>query len=104
MSSSPLTMMDPATTTLVAAAGQVSCDLGSQSAILNLESGIYYGLDSVGSRVWELLQQPRLLADIERCLLAEYEVEPERLTPELGALCRTMADAGLVEIRNGNRA
>ncbi len=104
MSSCQVTTMDPATTTLVAAAEQVSCDLGSQRAILNLKSGIYYGLDSVGSRVWELLQQPRSLAELERCLLAEYEVEPERLTPELGALCRTMAEAGLVEIRNGGRS
>ena len=72
--------------------------------ILNLKNGIYYGLDAVGSRVWELVQKPRRLAEIERSLLDEFEVEPSRLGPELRALCQTMAQVGLIEIRDGARA
>jgi hypothetical protein len=88
---------------LVAAPEQVSCDIGSQMAILNLKSGIYYGLDSVGSRVWELVQSPRPLGEIEGALLAEYEVEPGRLRPEIRELCQTLARAGLIEIRDEAR-
>lgn len=86
------------TATLVAAPDQVSCDIGNQMAILNLKSGVYYGLDSVGSRVWELVQNPTPLADVERTLLAEYDVESARLAPELRGLCETLAEAGLIEI------
>jgi coenzyme PQQ synthesis protein D (PqqD) len=83
---------------LRAAPEQVSCDIGSQMAILNLKSGIYYGLDSVGSRIWELVQSPRPLGEIEGALLAEYEVEPNRLCPEVRELCQSLARAGLLEI------
>jgi len=88
---------------LAAAPEQVSCDIGNQMAILNLKSGIYYGLDSVGCRVWELVQSPRPLAEIEGTLLDEYEVEPSRLCPEVRELCRTLAQAGLLEIHDESR-
>lgn len=88
---------------LVAAPDQVSCDIGNQMAILNLKSGIYYGLDSVGSRVWELVQEPRPIGEIEAKLVAEYDVEPARLQPELRGLCDELAEAGLIEIRDENR-
>ncbi len=38
--------------------GQVLCrDLGAEAVVLDLESGIYYGLDEVGLRMWKLLQE-----------------------------------------------
>src|SRR6266849_192279 len=55
---------------------QVSCDLGGEAAILHVRKGMYYGLDPVGARVWELLQQPRSVQEIKESLLKEFEVEP----------------------------
>lgn len=91
------------TAVLVAAPDQVSCDIGNQMAILNLKSGIYYGLDSVGSRIWELIQSPRPVNEIEAALVAEYDVEPDRLKPDLQDLCQELVAAGLIEIRDENR-
>lgn len=88
------------TDVVAAAADQVSCDIGSQMAILSLKNGIYYGLDAVGCRVWELVQTPRCFGDLEATLLAEYDVEPERLSRDLRRLCTTLAGAGLIEIRD----
>lgn len=89
--------------TLVAAPDQVSCDIGNQTAILNMKNGVYYGLDSVGSRIWELLQQPRRFPEIEAVLQTEYDVEPSRLAREVLELCGTLANAGLIEIRDAAR-
>jgi hypothetical protein len=41
--------------TVVAVRDQVSSDLGGEVAILDLTGGMYYGLDAVGARVWELV-------------------------------------------------
>ena len=88
-------------TAIVAAApDQVSCDIGSQMAILNLKDGIYYGLDSVGSRFWELVQSPRPLGELQATLLAEYDVEPQRLERDLRQLCQKLVKAGLIEIQD----
>ena len=41
----------------------LSRELGGETVLLNLESGVYYGLDAVGTRAWNLLAEDRTLAD-----------------------------------------
>jgi len=85
---------------VIAARDQVSCDLGGEAAILQLASGIYYGLNPVGARVWALLQQPRTVREIRDALLAEYDVGPERCERDLVALLQTLAAERLIEVRH----
>jgi len=82
-----------------AAKDQVSCNLGAEAAILNTKEGIYYGLDPIGTQVWKLLQTPRRVADIQKVLLQEYEVEPDRCQRDLLALLEDLLGAGLIEVR-----
>ncbi len=86
--------------TVVAAKDQVSCDLAGEAAILNLQAGVYYGLDAVGARVWHLLQEPRTVQDIRDTILMEYEVERDRCERDLLALLQDLAAAGLIEVRD----
>jgi len=85
---------------VVATKDQVSCDLSGEVAILNLKSGVYYGLDAVGARIWQLIQEPRTVASIRTVLLSEYEVDPDRCERDLLLLLHALADAGLLEIRD----
>ena len=96
-----ITRVTPLTARSVVAAvrDQVSCDLAGEAAILHLGSGIYYGLDRVGARVWALLQEPTPVARLEATLLTEYDVAPERLSRDLTALLHDLAAAGLIEVR-----
>jgi hypothetical protein len=89
---------------VVAAKDQVSSDLGDDAVILNLKTGIYHGLDSVGARIWSLIQESRSVNDILNTLLQEYEVEPDRCERELVALLQKLGDAGLIEVSNETTA
>ena len=84
---------------VVVAKKQVSCPLGDEAAVLNLKNSVYYGLDSVGSRVWTLLQQPRSVGELRDALLSEYEVEARRCEQDLLALLESMRSEGLIEVR-----
>jgi Coenzyme PQQ synthesis protein D (PqqD) len=86
--------------TVVAANDQVSSDLGGEVAILNLRAGMYYGLDDVGARVWQLLQEPTVVGDLQATIAQEYEVEPTRASDDVIALLSQMADEGLIEVEN----
>lgn len=79
---------------------QISCDLDGETVILNLESGLYYGLDSVGTRIWNLIQEPRSVHDILGILLQEYDVQPERCEQDLLALLQELTDEGVIEARD----
>jgi hypothetical protein len=78
---------------------QVSCDLASEAAILNLKNSVYYGLDPVGAQVWSLIQEPRTFAQIRDTLLAIYDVDKPQLESDLQALLTQLAEQGLIEIR-----
>ena len=86
------------TTRVVAARDQVACDVAEEVVVLNLASGVYYGLNPVGARVWSLIQQPRTFAELRDQLLQEYEVESASLEADLRALLTELADQRLIEI------
>jgi len=90
--------------TIVAAGGQISADLSGEVVILNLDSGVYYGLDLVGARIWDLIQAPKTVMEIRAVLLEEYEVEPERCERDLLVLLQSLATEGLIEVKNGASA
>jgi Coenzyme PQQ synthesis protein D (PqqD) len=87
--------------TLVASADQLSSDVNSEAVILDLKSGIYFGLNQVGARVWELLQEPRTVAEIRDQLLDAFDVEPQRCERELLDLLEHLRAERLVEVRHG---
>lgn len=89
-------MVIDANTRVVAAPRQVSADLRGEAAILDLRTGVYFGLNEVGARVWALVQQPKRVADVCDALCAEFEVEPARCHRDVVALLEEMARHGLV--------
>ena len=91
-------------TVVVAAKEQVSCDLAGEAAILNIKNGVYYGLNPVGARVWNLVQEPRAVADIQSALTSEYDVEPERCARDLVGLLERLLEEGLIEIKENPAA
>ena len=86
-------------TIVVASKENVSCALGDEAAILHMRSGVYYGLDPVGARIWKLLDQPKSVEDLQAVILDEYEVEPGICESDLLALLEKLRTEGVIEIR-----
>lgn len=72
--------------------------LAEEIVILNLRSGVYHGLESVGSRVWELICQPAAVGAVRDALVDEYDVEPDRCERDLLALFEELKAHGLLEV------
>lgn len=90
--------------TVVTARGQVSTDLVREKAILNFQTGQYYGLNRVGAFIWDFIQQPKTVHEICKAISDEYEVAPEQLESDLTALLHDLASEGLIEIGNKKAA
>jgi hypothetical protein len=87
-------------TTVVAVKDQVSSDLAGEAVILNLKSGVYYGLNEVGARIWQLLQEPRTVAAIRDTLLEEYEIDRDGCDRDLLALLQELGTAEIIEVNH----
>ena len=68
----------------------ISAKVGDEIVMMSAEEGKYIGLNDVGARIWELLDEPTDVAGLERQLLEEFEVEP--------AVCRSEIDAFLAKL------
>jgi hypothetical protein len=86
--------------TVVAIKDQISADLAGEIAILNVKSGIYYGLNPVGASVWKLIQEPKTVSQVRDALLKEYDVQAERCEKDLLNLLERLEGEKLVELRN----
>lgn len=71
-------------------------EIQGEAVLLNLATGIYFGLDPVGTRVWQLIGEQGSTEKIAEAMLAEYEVDDRRLRQDLDDLIRQLRDKGLV--------
>ena len=84
---------------VVASKDQLSSSIGGETVILGLKAGHYYGVGDVGARVWQLIQEPRRVAELRDAIVAEYEVAPAVCEADLLKLLDRMAEARLIEVR-----
>ncbi len=76
----------------------VSRELEGEAVILNLESGVYFGLNEVGARIWALIQQYGSLRKVLEAMQKEYEVAPQVLERDLLQLVEQLNARGLVNL------
>jgi len=73
-------------------------DVGTETVILNLESGVYFGLDPIGARIWQLLCENKTLAEVCDVMLTEFTVERTDLERDVLELAGKLAAQGLLVI------
>jgi hypothetical protein len=71
-------------------------EIDGEGVLLNLGTGIYFGLNDVGTRIWNLLQQDGSLRKVFHSLQKQYDVTPDRLEQDLLQLVSQMLEKGLV--------
>lgn len=76
---------------------QISTEIEDELVVLQLDTGKYFGIDGVGPRVWELLQEPLTVGELEDRLFDEYDVSRERLQQDIDSLLAELDDAELIE-------
>lgn len=79
----------------------IACqNLQDELVLLNLHTGVYFGLDAVGARIWQLIQshQHTPLRKIRDTLTGEYDVPPDRCASDLLNLVARLEENRLLEV------
>jgi hypothetical protein len=72
----------------------LSADTGDGAVMMSPEAAQYIGLSQTGARIWELLAEPRTLADLCAALAAEYAVTAEEVEGDVREFVASLADRG----------
>lgn len=75
----------------------IASAVGDETVILQLRNGTYFGLDAIGTRIWQLLGEGVAPAEICTRLGEEYDVAPARLEADVRHLLRELRDNAIVE-------
>jgi len=73
-------------------------ELQGEAVLLNLKTGVYFGLNSIGTRVWELLAATGMLRDVVDAIVGEYDVEVQACADDVIALVADMQKHALVTV------
>jgi hypothetical protein len=85
------------------APGLVSTEVDGETLLLSIERGYYYGLDaSVGSRIWQLLEQPQSLRALCEALTGDFVVTPDECLSDVVEFLSALSEEGLVVVSSSN--
>jgi hypothetical protein len=74
----------------------LSQEVNGETVLLDLEGESYFGLNEVGTRIWQLIKSERTVGETLSALSDEYDVSLEQLESDVGELLDKLSDAGLV--------
>jgi hypothetical protein len=61
-------------------------DLQGEAVILHLGTGTYFGLNEVGTRVWQLITERRTLREVCAAVAEEFDAPADRIERDVAAL------------------
>jgi ornithine carbamoyltransferase len=73
-------------------------EVDGEMVLLDMNSENYFGLDGVGTDIWQAIQENNSLEDVFTALLTQYEVEEEVLKKDLLAFVEKLQESGLIKV------
>ncbi len=70
--------------------------VGDETVLLDLSSGIYFGVDGVGQRIWESVAEGHSLAETAAVIAAEFVVDEERAQADVVEFANDLVERGLL--------
>ena len=82
----------------------ISTELDGETVILNIDTGIYSGLDQVGTTIWNALAEPATFATLKERVMADYEVSEQRCSDDLCTFLDELLKNRLITLDDGETA
>jgi hypothetical protein len=75
----------------------LSSQLGDESVILDHQHGLYFGLEGVGSFVWEKIQEKEMtVAQIKEAVAEEFDADDATIDTDLNTLLAQLKEEQLI--------
>ena len=73
-------------------------DFGDEAVVLNLESGVFYGLNPTAARALQLLGDGATVGATVEALALEFAASPRQLQADVCGLCADLSARGIVDL------
>lgn len=76
----------------------VAAGMNGDIVMMSIERGLYFGISGVGTRIWELLEQPTRVEALAQAIQAEYDVDEATCQQDLLVFARELIQHGVVTV------
>lgn len=73
-------------------------DLDGEKVMMNLDKGEYFMMNEVGSRIWDIIEQPMNVRQVIDILREEYEVDEETCMDTVIEFLGRLDNADLISV------
>ncbi|MFA6009451.1 MAG: lasso peptide biosynthesis PqqD family chaperone [Desulfobacteraceae bacterium] len=77
----------------------VASDIDDEKVMMSMEKGYYYGLDSIGRSVWDLIEKPMAVSDLINALLLQFDVDRKTCERDVLAFLEELNADGIVQVQ-----
>ncbi len=77
----------------------IASQMEDEIVMMSITNGKYYGMNNVGSAIWNLLEQPSKVSDICSKLVEEYEIDEPTCEKEVLAYLEQLLDQQLIVVK-----
>ena len=74
----------------------ISREVGDDTVLLDLASGMYFGVDGVAKRIWESISEGRNLSETVEVIASEYEVDEAQAKADVLEFVSELVERGLL--------
>lgn len=71
-------------------------EVGDEAVLLSLDKGHYFGLDEIGTHIWNLIKEKKNAEEIIAVITEEYDVEAEQFKQDLDDFVTELQESGLI--------
>ena len=86
-------------TTVCRAQNTVFTKIDEQVVMMDIEQGVYYGLNPVAARTWELIENPATIKEICQQLIQEFEVSLEVCQEHIISFLDELVEKNIVVVK-----
>ena len=78
----------------------VASEIDGETVMMSIENGQYYGLDLIGSHIWELIKTPIKVSDLINTLLEKYDVDGDTCQRDVLAFLNDLNQDNILVVEN----
>lgn len=77
----------------------LAAEIDGEIVLMSVTEGRYFGLNQVGSDIWNRLATPQSFGDLCTALIVDYDADPKTIAAEAEALLVRMSERKLVDLQ-----
>jgi hypothetical protein len=76
----------------------VTATIDDEVVMLSVSAGAYFGLNGIGSEIWNRLREPKRISDLCKELANQYEGDRETISRDVASFVQALLERGLLRL------